>query len=485
MSSWTPPQLQAAVGGRWLTKPVNDDIGIEGVAIDSRTLIPGHGFFAVRGEQFDGHDFLLQALEAGASILIVDDREKVEHHLPDTVPVLLVDDVTRAMADLARVYRRILHDQGVKVIAVTGSNGKTTTRHLIHSVLSSAFTGSQSLRSFNNHMGVPLTLLAVKLESDFVVVEVGSNHPGEIAMLGDIVRPDVVVVTHIGSAHLGHFGSHKAIVREKLSLLSFLSRGGLAVIPNNCPPVEVPDECEVVRFGRLPGSHFALTASSPTEQGIRFTVQYPREQDAFGAWHVNELTLEVSMLGEHNAMNAMTCIPVARWMCLDPTGENFAQALRQAQPVEMRLQKEIVGSVLILNDAYNANPDSVEAALRTLQSIGAEAPRRVAILGDMLELEDYAVAEHQKMGSLIASLERPRIDKAIFIGKLSSHAAKLLPDALCFEQWTKEVGQQVAALIEPGDAILIKGSRSMGMERLLAPIRHRIGQFTSGMSTHT
>ncbi len=491
MSIWTPQQLQSITGGQWLVTPADGQALLVGVSIDSRTLDPHEVFAAIRGERFDGHDYIQQAIDNGAGLILADERAKASLP-PDTrIGVLLVDEVTRTLQDLARLQRQRLRRGRCKVIAVTGSNGKTTTRQLIHAVLSSAFTGTQSPKSFNNHLGVPLTLLAAEPEDSFVVVEVGTNHPGEIAFLADIVRPDVAVLTGIGTAHIGNFGSREAIAREKLQLLAAVCRGGLAVTPGDEPlavdPVVAP-EVEVIRFGRGERCDLVLSDVKSTDAGVDFTVNCVREEDPFGGWEMKELQLHLNLLGEHNARNALAALAVAQWMTLDAQEPKVAQALAQAGAAPMRLFGQQLpfdgGQLQVINDAYNANPDSMTAALRTLAErprltdANGAAGRRVAILGDMLELGELSAQLHASIGRLIAAELRQQLDLVVLIGAQAAQVAQGMEGwprtrLRNLGVWTERTAEQVTRLLRPGDTVLLKGSRGAALERLLPALEAR------------
>ena len=476
MSQWTTTQLQTITSGQWLVTPANDDIGVQDISIDSRHVGPGDGFFAIRGERFDGHDYLRSAVDKGASILIIDKRSAMESLIEPLVPVLLVDNTIRALQDLARAWRKILRKNGIKVIAVTGSNGKTTTRRLIHQALSVWARGYQSPKSFNNHLGVPLTLLNTSLTDRYVVVEVGSNHPGEIAQLADLVRPDAAVITNIGTAHIGHFGSRHAIAKEKASLLQYITRDGIAVIPGDEPLLEeisLPDEVQWVKVGRSASCDYVLKESRSNSEGVKFEVQYSLEQDVFGNWQVEDLKLSVPLIGEHNALNTMMALPIANWVCIDIAKPEFAEALTKSQGADMRLEVQSIGAITLINDAYNANPDSMIAALGTLAHFGKADRRRVAILGDMLELADMGKRMHEEVGIWLAQNYSSQIDELILIGKLAACIGKGIETVksdlkfTVYPQWNDDLPQRVTQQIQSADIILLKGSRGSALERLI------------------
>lgn len=450
MDFWTPQHFQQMTQGRWLVEPTDRSVKLAGISIDSRTLKRGQVFVAIKGERFDGHDYLGLAVAGGAAMTIVEHEPATEKTPPDpsssSPPCLLVDDTIKALQDLARHYRNVLRYGGVKVIAVTGSNGKTTTRHIVHTLLSAKLKGSQSPKSFNNHLGVPLTMLGASHDDNFVVAEVGTNHPGEIATLADILRPDVAVITNIGTAHIGNFGSRGAIAREKKSLFEFVEPGGLAVVPEG------------------------LEAQVP--QYVSF--QCARADEPLAAL--------LPLPGRHNLQNAALAVQVARWFGLDDN--SIAGALATVQPLPGRLEPIHLGQgVHVLNDTYNANPDSVAAALDQLSA--TTHPRRVAILGDMLELGDDAPQQHRQIADQLDGL---RCDEnvnghgqylAIFIGPLAKLAAQALAERWPGEQvhaydaWSDDLPGKIAALLQPGDLVLIKASRAMALERLIPAIENK------------
>jgi UDP-N-acetylmuramoyl-tripeptide--D-alanyl-D-alanine ligase len=542
MTFWTPGNFQAVTAGTWLAPPVDAEAALSGLGIDSRSVCAGQVFLAVVGEKFDGHDFLTQARNAGAALLVVADEGKARKAMAlwtsgfaagAGVAVLLVPDTIKAMQQLASTYREVLAQTGCTVIAVGGSNGKTTTRHLIHAALSARLRGTQSPKSFNNHLGVPLTLLAAGEKDDFVVVEIGTNHPGEMAALAQIVRPDVAVITSLGHEHMEFFRTLDAVAQEEADLLRFLrqpdprcagaaraaSAGplirGLAIVPGDAPHLcpylcNLPEGLAVIRFGVGNECDATMQNCSAEESGVRFSVNWNTPPPNPGcsqsgstmvespqinplAQNGEGVTVRLSLPGEHNARNALAALAVARGLGV-PTQE-AAAALAGTTAVPLRSQVLSLGTVTILNDCYNANPDSMAAALRMLaqfplpgQKKGSEAffaaastGRRVAILGEMRELGDEGPDLHRRIGRLIAT--QLNIDIAVFIGKLSLFMAEEVSRqwspgrTLAFADWSEGLPAQVAALLRPGDVVLLKGSRGMGLERLLPALEAAVGKF--------
>jgi len=477
---WTPDHLRAACGGTWVARPTGAAARggfVAGLSTDSRTIRPGQAFLALRGERYDGHAYLRDAVRAGSPLLIIDTPGAIPHGgflgpdgAPAPVGIIRVADTSRALLRLAAAYRKTLDT--IRVIAVAGSAGKTTTTRLIHALLSSRLRGSHSPKSFNNAVGVPLTLLSAGPSDQYLICEVGTNAPGEIAALGQIVEPDVAVITSIGREHLEGLGSVEGVVREEAAILSYLRPGGLAVATADAPGLAEHLKCcpNAVTFGRAQDADLRLTSvehitDASGQTCVRFVV--------------NGRTMYTApLLGEHNALNALAAIAVARRFGIPE--EQIAAALAAARGPEMRMQRLSIGGIDVINDAYNANPESMIAALHTLAQVGAGAARRVAVLGDMLELGQAAPDAHREVGETILRLGT--IDLVVIIGHLGLYTAERLgrePDGWTEERYVLvsdlDRGQAagVAALLKPGDCVLLKGSRRMRLERIVDALRDR------------
>jgi UDP-N-acetylmuramoyl-tripeptide--D-alanyl-D-alanine ligase len=437
-SFWTAAAFAEITAGRWLAPPADARAPLAGVGIDSRTLQPGEAFVAIAGERFDGHGFLDQAQAAGARLAIVEQ---------DVAPpggglaVLRVDSTVAALQALAARWRDVLGASGCRVVGVCGSNGKTTTRHLIHHVLTHAgLTGTQSPKSFNNHLGVPLTLLGARAEQDFLVAEVGTNHPGEIAALAAIVRPDIAIITSIGEEHLEFFRDLNGVAREESTVLEHVAPGGTAIL---------------LAEARLP-----VPLTLPAEPA--FAIQ---------AFDVDPITAGLPLPGEHNRLNASAASAVAR--CFGVAEDRIASAWPAAGHAPMR--GEVSGAEdphrpTIINDAYNANPTSMRAALAVL----AEYPApRMAVLGDMLELGQVSESAHRD----IAALAADTAECCVLIGPhFAAAAAQLALDELAVSAhpaWSEALAAEIAAELTPDTTLLLKGSRGMALERLLPALDAR------------
>lgn len=451
MSFWRPANFAAALnalGGAWLAAP--RPIPFRGVSLDSRTIRPGEVFLALKGERADGHDFIAAAARAGAPLGIVE-RELPLKTLPKGMGVLAVRDGRAALAALARAYRDDALDR-VRIVAVTGSNGKTTTGRMIHAVLGTTLRGSAPTKSFNNSIGVPLTLLAAEPDHDYLVCELGSNHPGEIESLSALVRPHVGVITSIGRAHAGAFGSLEAIAREKLSIFAHLQpwRGdGVRILPGDTPLL----------------AHVRPATTFGVGDECTFRVENIAEDGPCIAFRITGgPDLLMGLIGRHNALNAAAAAAVGRAFAVP--WEAIARGLGSVRPAEMRLQVRVVRGIDFLEDCYNANPDSMLAAIRTLRAMPARG-RRIAILGDMLELGDASGALHAEIAE---DLLREPPDAIVLLGPAFAAAGEALASALPDRTTIiadPALAERAAAGLGRGDLVLVKGSRSMRMERVI------------------
>lgn len=472
MNFWTPATIRTAAGGSWIARP--DDLDaptrpMQGVSTDTRSIRAGQVFVALRGDNFDAHEFLHDAIEHGASMLIVDNPTKADAevvHRARGIGVLRVPDTGKALVKMAAAYRQTL--EGTRVIAVTGSNGKTTTTRLIDAVLSSRLRGTCSTKSHNNIIGVPLTILAAQPGDQYLICEVGMNAPGEIAPLARICEPDVAVITSIGRAHFDAFGSIEGIAREKASLLSYLRPGGAAVVTADTPYLTefLRPVSNVVTFGRDAKADLRLTSFEHTgndRPGIKFTVN-----DRF------DYTLP--LIGEHNAINAAAAIAVARRLGLDHP--EIQAGLAGVKPADMRLTRLNLGGIDLFNDAYNASPESMIAGIRTFASLTTASRRRVLILGDMLELGDLAAKAHAEVGDFIR--EHCPVDllvtvgpSALLIAERFSADAKSRGKLMIHSSLDDAQAAKIVERLMPGDSVLVKASRRVGLERIVKAIEKR------------
>lgn len=463
--------ILAPLGARWLRAPAT---GVRvlpaGVSIDSRKVPAGGLFVAIAGERVNGNDFLDAAFAAGAAAAIADHPDRAA---AARGPVLLVSSARRALALLAADYRRRL--AGTRVIAIAGSNGKTTTTRLLAAALSAAWPGHWPEKSFNNDLGVPLTILACPPAARFLLCEVGSNAPGEVAALGAIVRPDAAVIVSIGREHLEGFGSLAGVAAEEASIAAALAPGGRLIATADSPELAAALAAlalpargvQTTTFGLAPHADLRPAAIDLGPAGQHVTL-------------ADGTAFTLPLLGEHNAVNALAALAVGRWLGLPDA--TLAAGLATARPAEMRLERSTIAGVDVLNDAYNANPESTLAALRTFVALHPRAPlggRRIVVLGDHLEQGPGGPAVHEELGRAIAAhAAAGRLDALITVGPLAALAgvaarAGGLADIYGVPSTADPHAAAAAARINPGDAVLLKGSRGTRLERLADALRAR------------
>lgn len=464
----TPPrfsaeELLAATGGRWLSPPPPF---AEGVSTDTRTLGPGAAFVALCGERFDAHDFLGDAERAGAACAVVAEARAAALGSASRLPLLAVPDTLSALGELARFHRRRFR---IPLVAVTGSNGKTTTREMIAAILSTRGPTLRSEGNLNNLVGVPLTLLRLGREHRAAVVEMGMNRPGEIARLAALAEPQVGLVTNASPAHLQGLGSMEAVVDAKAELYQALGPGGIAVAGADDDRLLGRARASgrrLVTFGagRGRGDVVVLDVLRHGEDGLHFLLGIGNR----------EVEVHLSLLGEHNAVNAAAAAAAA--VALGCTDREIARGLAEVRPVGRRLRPErLPTGVFLLDDCYNANPASMEAALRTLAALaGGRGGRAVAVLGDMLELGAAEAEAHRQLG---AEAARTGLSWLATFGPRSrgtleaAHAAGLAGDAGFHTEDVDALVAFVKPRIRPGDVLLVKGSRGMKLERLVEVLR--------------
>jgi len=445
---WTPQDLQQATGGT-LTAP----FAATGVSIDTRTLQPGDLFVALVGEGRDGHAFAADAIAKGAAGVMA--------HAPlaQGLPALQVEDTLAALARLG-AYARARSQ--ARFAAVTGSVGKTTTKEMLRTALSAFGPTHAAAASYNNHWGLPLTLARTPADAAFAVTEIGMNHAGEIAPLARLARPHVAVITAIAAAHIGHLGSLDAIADEKASIMQGLEPGGTAVLPADTPfraRLRSAAPGRVLTFGTAGDVRLLGTDADADGSLIR--------ADVLG----RALTFRLNAPGAHMAMNALAALAAVAALGLDPA--TAAAALETFAPIQGRgLRRTIhlgTGTALLLDESYNGNGASIRAALEVLRL--QPAARRVAVLGDMLELGEHAPSEHAALACSVAA----SADLLLTCGPLMRHLHDAVPAAIrgAHAADSAALAPVAAAALAPGDAVLVKGSLGSAMRRVVAAFAAR------------
>lgn len=441
--NFTPEALASGTKGRLVRSG-----SLGSVCTDTRKISPGDWFLALRGERFDAHDFLDQAIDAGASGVIAE-------RVPEgwSKGHIAVDDGLIALQNLGRYVR---NQYAGPVIGLTGSAGKTTTRAMIGLALNELGCIHQTAGNFNNHIGLPLTLLDAPEHSDAWVLEMGMNHAGEIDLLQHIGRPNIRLITNVGIAHLEGLGSIEAIAKAKAELFDGSQPGDTLCVNHDDPFVRgmtIPSGCTVIRYGSSTDCDVRLLSAhvDPDKLHTHFRVS-----DGTNEW---EGTLPSP--GIHMAHNAVAAFAVGHSLGLNP--ERMMKQLASYEPVGMRLRIESgPGETRVINDAYNANPMSVAANLKTLAAIPFSSTRqRVALLGDMLELGTTEIQQHAETGALALSLG---LDIVGFAGPRFTEA--MGPNAICAPD-AESLAELIRDRIRPGDILFLKGSRGMKMERVL------------------
>jgi UDP-N-acetylmuramoyl-tripeptide--D-alanyl-D-alanine ligase len=448
--------LAQACGGQLMN--CRRDLEFRAVALDSRKIEPGVLFWALAGDRFDGHDFVGGSVEAGAIAAVVAQNKVAS--LPKNLPLVVVNDTRAAIGQFAARYRQ---DFSPVAIGVAGSNGKTSVKDLIFSVLNEKLDAIASEASFNNDIGVPQTLLRIESKHRAAVLELGTNHPGELKPLIGMLQPKIGVITSIGREHLEFFGDLAGVAKEEGTLAEMLPKNGLLVINGDSEAKSIINraKCRVTKVGAGEQNDWRVEVIGSSEEGTRFKLTAP-EASWSGEW-------SVALLGRHHALNAALAVVVGKE--LEVGRAEIQRGLSTCQPAKMRMQIERVNGITVLNDAYNANADSMGAALRTLAEFPARG-RRIAVLGDMAELGETADAAHREVGTIAGDL---RIDHVIAIGHHSiwmSDCARAAGagNASAFFDFNMAV-TAIQRLVQPDDVILVKASRSSKLERVVDALR--------------
>lgn len=453
-------------GSLHVPSPVHGRGRITGVCSDTRRIQEGNLFVAITGERFDGHDFVPEAMRSGAcASLVTDDwhARRPDREAPDAARIV-VPEVLPALQAFAGWHRRRFD---LPVVVVTGSSGKTTTKNMIASVLGERYRVFKTPGNLNSQLGVSEALFSLQRDHGAAVLELGMNHAGELDRLSRMTRPSIGVITNVGPAHIEFFESVEGIARAKGEVLDHLPEGGSAVLNADDPLVMKQagrSPARVVTFGRSVGADVRLARVRTELSGSTFALS---DGASFG----------INLLGEHQVMNAAAAVAVGRLMGIDDQG--IARALRSLDPTPMRMEYRKAGAVHLINDAYNANPSSMKAALDALATAGG---RKLIVLGDMLELGDLGRAAHREIGRRAADVA----DRIITVGELAREIGVAAVDAgmpasrVVSCRNNDEAAAAVMAEVEDGDLVLVKGSRGMRMETVVEFLEESLGKGEMG-----
>jgi UDP-N-acetylmuramoyl-tripeptide--D-alanyl-D-alanine ligase len=453
-TTWTAGEVRAALGvaGSRAGAPVAPELEFSGVVTDTRALPEGTLFVALRGEHFDAHDFLAAAAEAGALGAVV---ERVPEGAPELV-YFRVKDTLAALGRLALHRRRRLGAEGAQVVAITGTNGKTTTKDMVAAVLRTRYRVHATSGNLNNQVGAPLTLLTAPAGVEALVVEVGTNAPGEIAALRDIVEPDAAIITGVAAGHLEGLGSVAGVLAEKTSLLAGLAEDAVAVVAEE--PESLPRRArELARQVRVAGFGAGADADLRGE-----AVELDEEARVAFRWRGRRIRL--AAIGRHNARNALLALGLGESWGIEPAAA--AAALEALPPSKLRSEVQRIGGLVVIADCYNANPASMEAAIDLL----AAMPRRggrVAVVGTMKELGAESASLHRQAAATLAAAG---LDLIVATGEFVAACAELadeLGDRLIAAEDPLVAYERLAPRLRGDEVVLLKGSRGVALERLL------------------
>lgn len=472
MIPMTLSEIARATGGRLVLRGgATEATAVSGVVdTDSRKIDPGDVFVAKPGEATDGHRFVGAAIERGAVACVV------EREVEGDAPLVVVDDAVLALGALATENVRRAREGGrLRVVAVTGSNGKTTTKTLLREIFARRAATVAPIASFNNEVGAPVTFCRVDADTRYLVAEMGASAPGEITRLTDMARPDVGIVLVVGLAHAGEFGGIEVTARSKTEMVQALDATGVAVLNADDPRVTAMADAtsaRVVWFGRTERADVRGTDVTTSIDGTRFTLHLPGEAP---------LDVHFGVIGEHHVMNALAAAAAAHVEGVPgPDIRDALQAVSRAEHGRMELVHR--GDITVVNDAYNASPDSMAAALRTLAQIAEPGQRTVAVLGEMTELGGASVEEHDRIGLLAVRLNiaqlvvvgagaRPLHLGAIAQGSWDGESVHVADADAAYDLLTRELRQ--------GDLVLVKSSNAAG----LITLGDRLGAFAAQSAT--
>lgn len=432
------------------------DIVITGVSTDTRTIKNGDLFIALVGEKFDGHNYIDIAQKNGAAAVICSKSVNAD------IPVLMVENTLKALQAVAEFYLSTLD---IKVVGITGSNGKTTTRDMTASVLSSKYKVYSTAKNLNNEIGLPKSVLELDESYDIAVLEMGMNHFGEISSLTKVAKPDVAVITNIGKAHIGNLGSQENILKAKLEILEGLKKDGLLVLNGDDNFLQGADTKEFKKaFTGINADNLTLSAKN---------IRSSADKTSYTAiYNGREYSGIIPALGVHNVLDSLEAIMVGIYFGIDV--DTAFKALENYKSVGIRCESEETQGIIFVKDYYNSSPDSSRVALQTLGDF-AKGGKKIALLGEMLELGEYSKKEHYNLGKMCVS---NNIDFAFFIGSDCDEFKKGMPENSCvFNENQRQ--DMINAVIDfykngnigKGDAVLVKGSRGMKMEDIYLALK--------------
>lgn len=450
------------IGAKWQKHSLPAETRLSGVSIDSRTIKKGELFFAIAGENFDGHKFVKQAFANGAAAAVINEafyEENVDQI--GYLPVITVPDSLVAFQELARNYAK---KKKTTVIAITGSAGKTSTKEFIASVLATTYPVHKNEKSFNNHVGVPLTLFGLQPHHRFLVAELGTNHFGELDRLSYLVEPDVCLFTNIGYAHLEFLQSLEGVARAKMEMLNHMKPGAKIFYNGDDPMLAKQDflSSKIVTYGLSPANDVVAT-------------NLKCDRNGFYTFKVKNTSIKLSIPGQHNVINALAAVAVG--LEHEVSMENIKKGIERVEPVDKRMKVYKKSMVTVIDDSYNMNPNSCQAALVTASDIDvSHSGRKIAVLGDMLELGDYSKAEHRHLAEMV---KESGVDTLFLYGKETQHTVMRAIEIgflkFFYYDRMEDLIESLKNYVKPDDLVLVKGSRGMRMEKVVQSLLEHLG----------
>ena len=457
MKRLTIEEITRAVEGDLLSGDPKDMI--MGVSTDSRKVTEGELFFPLIGEQFDAHEFIPQALERGCRTIVISRRPADELLQRKNVNLILVEDTTKALQKLAAYYLTLF---SIKKIGVTGSTGKTSTKEMLYWIFSEKYKTARNLGNLNNHIGLPLTVLSLPEYTEVGVFEMGMSEFGEIDLLADLVRPDIGVITNIGISHIENLGSRENILKAKLEITNYFKSDSILIVNEDndfLSKEDIKGDYQVVTTGEKGRSNFIISnIIDYGEEGIEFTIEHNKDTQTF----------RLNVPGRHNAYNG--ALAIAAGVSCGISMAEAAKGLLKLEITDKRLNIKGKNGMKIIDDTYNASPDSMKAAIDVL--VATKGFRKIAILADMFELGDKSNDFHKEVGKYAAENS---VDMLIAVGAqakyIAAGAMEILGENKVHYYETKELLiKEIGSMISSGDVILLKGSRGMAMDQVVKKI---------------
>jgi UDP-N-acetylmuramoyl-tripeptide--D-alanyl-D-alanine ligase len=452
MRTFTIEEIAEATGGRLLSGTKNAQV--RRVSKDSRDVSQDTLFFALIGQKYDAHEFLPQVLSSGCTNWVVSEPDKLDFTGAGEANVVLVEDTQKALVDLA-VFA--LDEMGATKIGITGSVGKTSTKDMVHSICSQKYKTGKTEANLNTNIGISMCVLEFDPETKVAVLEMGTDHPGEIDQVVSVFRPHIALITNIGQSHLEHFGTREGIFRAKMEITNYFTPDDLLIIQQGedfLQKSNMEDRYRIQSVGATPDNDFIVSNIVMTDDlGTGFDLTHGQET----------IHCELPVLGAHHAMNAAQA--VAAGMELGITLQEAAQGLSALKMTAGRLDVKPdpgIKDTLIIDDTYNASPDSMRAGIKTLLSLAG--PRKVAILGDMFELGDNTVEYHRQVGAFAADAG---VDLILGVGELAGHLVEAAGMKACHFETKQDLIEKLPLLLQKNDVVLVKASRGMALDEVV------------------